>query len=119
MKTVKRIILGLLAACVLFWGISMAKCEWLTHAHGAEFTEGWKQIRMIDGIDSLKVLSYRRDRAKVYYISAEHAHGNVVEFRNADGVWTLDSWDTVWSGSGSADGSIWPYFWHNVRYALT
>lgn len=119
MKTVKRIILGILAVCVLVWCASMAKCGWLTHAHGAEFTEGWKQIRMIDGIDSLKVLSYRRDRAKVYYISTEHAHGNVVEFRNADGVWTLDSWDTVWSGSGSADGSIWPYFRHNVRYALS
>ena len=112
MKTVKRVILGILAACVLFWCISMAKCEWLTHTHGSEFAEGYQQTHMINGIESLKVLNYTSDHAEVYYISTAWANANVVSFQNIDGIWTMDSWRTVWSNSGSADDTIWPYFWH-------
>ena len=118
MKRIHRIVLCLLAAGVLFWGVCVAKCEWLTHRYGSEFAEGYTQTHMIDGIESFKVLKCTPHYAEVYYITAEWANANVVEFQKVDDGWEMDSWRTVWSASGSASNVIWPYFWDYLVYVL-
>ena len=118
MGRLKRIVLCLFAAGVLFWCACVAKCEWLTYRHGSEFMEGYAQTHMIDSIESLKVLKYASHHAEVYYISAGRANANVVEFQKEDGAWMMDSWRAIWSASGSASNVIWPYFWDYLFYVL-
>ena len=40
----------------------------------------------------------------------------MLNFELQDGVWVETHWDTVWSRSGSADGIVWPYWWHNIHF---
>lgn len=67
---------------------------------------------MIDSIEYLRVLNYNKKKstAKVLYIAAEHSSANIFYFKKKNGLWIMDSWDTIWSKTGSADDFIWPYY---------
>ena len=67
----------------------------------------------------IKVLTYRKDAAKIYYVEEKMAGGHVLLLEKNDGVWTLNEWNTIWSGvGGSASGVIFPYIWHIIYGGL-
>ena len=117
-KHVKRIPLYIILAIVVVflavWGFSLLRCEILTNQYHDEFSEAYKSNTMIGNVEYFKVLSCDGETADVYYISEGGA--NVLNFELQDGVWAETHWDTVWSRSGSADGIVWPYWWHNIHF---
>lgn len=101
---------ALLALILVFctvWGISLIKCEILTHMHADEFTDGWEQTYMLSEPENVKVLRYSEQKASVYYVDEEG--GTVLAFEKQDGCWILSKWEACWSKMGSADDIIWPY----------
>ena len=106
----KRCYSALLALILVFfvaWGISLIRCEILTHVHADEFMDGWEQIEMLSEPKRVKVLQYSEQRASVYYVDEEG--GTVLAFDKKDGCWILSRWEACWSKMGSADDIIWPY----------
>lgn len=114
----KIIVLCISAACglpLLLWSMSLIKCELLTYAHHDEFKDAYLQDTMLpEKIASFKILHYSDSCASVYYVGEKHSGGDVIEFEWKNGKWCVEHWKTVWSGSGSASGVIWPYWWHFI-----
>ena len=100
-------VLVIISMCVLFWGISYAKCEINTLLHGDEFEGEFRQTNMIAGNPTPKVLKYSNETARVYYV--DKYGGDIISFRWINGEWIMYEWDTVWAKGGSADGFVWPY----------
>lgn len=115
MNKLKITVLIIISAFVLFWIGSIAMCEYHTYKYG-EFFRNIK-IHDIGGegyLDDckIKVLKYNNDYAKVYAVFENDINevGLLYYFtKNEDGNWIFDSYDTVYSTTGSADGFIWPY----------
>jgi hypothetical protein len=110
----KRIIIAVLIILGVFisiWLGAIVKCEILTNLHGNEFTDGYKRTNMLNKIDYLKVLNYSDTTARIYYVS-KGVRSDIIKFVKKDGEWELDKWErTVWDSTGSADGTMWPYFY--------
>lgn len=98
----------LLGCILMFWISDIIKCEILTMKYGAEFDEEYVQTNMISSIDYFKIISYKENIAKIYYVS-KNVSGNLVMFEKCGESWCIRNWETVWSKSGSADGFILPY----------
>ena len=115
--------IGILIATVivgflLYLGISVAKCEILTLIHYDEFKDEYLQEEYwIPEIEKFKVISYTKNRAKVYYIEKNYDTGSLVTFVKKDGKWESKEnwlkWSTV---GGNADNEVWPYFWDYEKY---
>lgn len=101
------VFLTLILVICAIWGISLIKCEILTHMHAEEFMDGWEQTHMLSEPDRVKVLRYSEQRASVYYVDEEG--GTVLTFEKQDGCWIMSEWEACWSKTGSADDLIWPY----------
>ncbi len=115
---IRYLVLGLALCVVVIHLASLLKCEILTCQHFDEFKDAYKQNTMIGEIESFKVLEYKACKeAKVYYITENKTMGNVMTFAY-DGSWKMVSWDTLWSKSGNADRTIYPYWWHWVYFLL-
>lgn len=115
MQIIKRFTVIILALFAIIWIISLGKCEVLTLLHGDEFSEIYRENTMMGEIDYLKVLNYSGNSARVYYVSANKASGDILRFSRTSGEWRYDSWErTVWSSTGSASDVIWPYWWHFI-----
>ena len=106
------IVLSPILCFLIIWGISLAKCEILTQIHANEFTEAYKENTMLGDIEYAKVLNYSQNYSRVYYVSKGLVSANILTFTKENGEWKQDSWDTIWSISGSADDTTWPYWWH-------
>ena len=107
----KKLIVGPIVLLIFFaviWGSNIVKCEILTLQHKSEFVEQYKQVDVINDVDCMKIINYDDNEAEVYYVS-KNKYGNILKFKKHNGVWLMDSWETVWSKSGSADGFIWPH----------
>ena len=103
-KVALIIIIAFLPAC---WLLSIAKCEFNTYLHGAEFVGEHEQTNLIGGNPEPKVLKCSDEAAEIYYVDDEG--GNIITFEKIDGEWIMEDWKTIWSSSGSADGFMWPY----------
>ncbi len=122
MKTkLKYLIIGTIIGiiiCTLFcWISALIKCETLTREHYDEFKEAYKQNTMLGDMEYFKVLDYNDcDIARVYYVSKGNSAANVLTFYYDDTTdsWEEISWNTIWSGSGSASGVCYPYWWHFI-----
>lgn len=108
-KSITRIALGLVLLCVLCWPASILKCEILTAKHGGEFVDLWQLEPSIAEPAYLKVLSYSKTEASVYYVGANKQGGTVLRFSKSADTWILDGYGPYWSRTGSADDLIWPY----------
>ena len=106
------IVLSPILCFLIVWGISLANCEILTHIHGNEFAETYKENTMLGDMAYWKVLDYSENHARVYYVSINHSNADVLTFVKENGLWKSDKWETVWSTTGSADNVIFPYWWH-------
>lgn len=121
MKILLKLISVVLIIIFIAWGIPMIKCEYLTARYGNEFDleEAYEKAGLIPKTQSFKVMSYEKESAELYCIGENYSMGNVLTFKKIDGKWKYDKWrECVWTAlGGSADGDIWPYFWHNTKYA--
>ncbi len=121
MKFFLKFIAVILVIIFIVWGIPMIKCEYLTAKHGHEFdfNEPSEENCLIPKTQSFKVMSYSEEMAEVYCIGENYSVGNVLIFKKEDGKWVYDRWgECVWTAmGGNADNDIWPYFWHNTKYA--
>ncbi|MGM9551128.1 MAG: hypothetical protein ACI3XA_02620 [Clostridia bacterium] len=112
MKILKRTILGILFAFVLFWFGSIAVCEYNTYKYGEIFRN--IKIHDISGErylkdEKVKILKYHKDSAEVYAVW-EGGVGSIYYFkRDNSNNWMFDYWDGIWSKTGNADGFVWPY----------
>lgn len=107
-----NIILFPILCFLIIWGISLARCEILTQMYGNEFAESYKENTMLGDMEYWKVLDYSQTHARVYYVGLNHSVADILTFVKENGKWKQDGWDTVWATSGSADNTIWPYWWH-------
>ena len=98
-KHIKRIPLytvALVAALFLIvWGVSLLKCEFLTHKYHDEFEFAYQSNTMITSIAYFKVLKCDGNIAEVYYVSDNC--GDVLTFVNRNGNWVEVGWKTIWS----------------------
>lgn len=109
-KHIKRIPLYILAAFLLAWGISLLKCEILTHRYYDDFQYAHVNNSWIAEAEEFKVLNCNGDTAEVYYTS--ETLGCVLTFDRRDGAWVEVTWRAVWAKHGSASEFVWPYWWH-------
>ncbi len=118
----KKVILAIVVVAILipivFWGVSLLKCEVLTHRYYDVFQQAHKQNTMLGEMEYFKVLSCNENTAEVYYVSKGMTDANVLTFQNNNGEWQEISWETIWSASGSAADVIWPYWWHFIYGGL-
>lgn len=104
----------------------------LTIKYGSEFLSLYSENGFYEDIEYLKVLQYRDEKAKMYYmdddrlkkelsglddnyaavlyIEENHSSASVFIFDDVNGEWRLSGWYLIWSVSGTADGFIWPYY---------
>ena len=118
-KIIKRILFIILIILILYWLLSLLRCEILTLIHGHKFESNYKENTMIGEIDYLKVLDYSDTTARVYYVGKNKSGGDVLIFKNKNNTWVYDSWEnTIWSRTGSADDVIFPYWWHFIYWSF-
>ena len=109
-KRGKIIITSIMLLLFLFFIIPYAKVEYSTLLHGDEFSDLFAETHMMDDISYLKVMSYNKKSASIYYVEKEHKGAILCVFSKHEGAWKLNTWKTIWSKSGRADGFIWPYY---------
>ena len=81
----------------------------MTSRYGPQFEALYEQTHMIDHADYCKVLEYDGSHARCCYLE-RGVDTNVLEFEFRIGKWVMTSWDTIWSGSGSADRLMWTLY---------
>ena len=113
MKNFLKIILILIIIFLVVWLCSLAKCEISSLLHSDEFYGlDESSTNMVEKVENIKVLKYTSKHAKVYYYDKSGAC--VFEFEKLNNKWQMISWDSVWSATGSASETIWPYWWHFI-----
>ena len=113
-KTICIVIIFLIVAFFVYWGISVLKCEYLTHKYAHEYVD-----IVLDGceperLDKIKVLNYDDGYVRIYYVldyygTTEPGYGFVAEIKNGERIRPDLMDDCVWSDYGSADDFVWPY----------
>ena len=115
MNKIKKTLICLLIVVVLlmivFWTVSYAYCEYLTHQYADELRTACQDNTMLIEPKFIKVLQYSETSAQVYYVTINSGSGNILYLSKSyvSNIWKVDSWETVWSTTGSADGMVWPY----------
>ncbi|MCL2400644.1 MAG: hypothetical protein FWC91_12985 [Defluviitaleaceae bacterium] len=132
MNKMYSVIIAMIASPVivflLIWGGAMIVTETLTYRYGHIFEEAISESQDIQsrvgGMGYLKVLHYSDTFARIYrvWVNQENSRHNHVEiggavfyFSKEGDVWQLTGQGTTWSRVGSADGIIWPYFYHSAE----
>lgn len=105
------VITGIVAVSLIVWSAALIKCEILTNKYYDDFEYAYQGNSMLGDMEYFKVLKCNGETAEVYYVSKGNISGNVLEFKNQDGVWVEISWEAIWSASGSASNVVWPYWW--------
>ena len=114
----KKIIATVLALCigiaVFVWIGALAKNRILTEIHKDEienmvFAEYEEPLPEFDWY---RITSYSDDKMEIYYVDGD-VGGKITCRKTANGWTHTDMIDSIiWSGSGSADDYIWPYWYH-------
>ena len=119
MKNIWKVFPVMLCIFCIFWCVSLLRCTYLTARHGQEFDLAslCEENTMISPPEWFSVLSYSDTTAKIYCIEKDYSVGTVLKFYKVQGTWNCKGWETVWTSlGGSADGDVWPYFWHSLQY---
>lgn len=108
MKKHIKILIILLSVLLFLFFSPYLKAEYLTLRFGDEFVGLEQKTGMLNHSRYCKVLSYGKEKAKVFYVSDT---GDLITFyKTDDGRWEIKNWETIWSESGSADSFMWPYY---------
>lgn len=111
MKFVRRALSLMIIIVLLFWGFAVLKCEILTASHAREFEDEYIQEDIVVPSDSIKILFYSDEYARVYY---EYGHSaDIIDFRQTEGKWRLGRRVSVKSENDLRPKKIvWPYIWY-------
>lgn len=131
-KTIKKfvvwIVVVLLAIPVVVWVGALTKNYILTVMHkdqveNIQFSEYEEDPYL--WLDWYRITSYSEDRIEIYYVNefddykmGDHVMegykigGKVTLYYNSSGWYHTDTGSVLWSGAGSADNYIWPYWYH-------
>ena len=121
----KRIIGVLVFVAVIFlviWGASLLKCEILSNKYGGELFDAYKGLQYfeywLDGYSEAKVISCDADKgeARVYYVvkDGERRSGILVSYMKEEDGWNpVGEVQSLWATGGTADKTIWPYWYHS------
>ncbi len=110
MKKLRKLLLIIILIFVAVWAFSVAKCEYLSAMYAHEFYGLEDDVSNLYPVcENVKVLSYDEASAEVYFY--EQDIGLWFLFEKSEGKWQEVTSKCVWS-TGSADGVLWPYFWH-------
>ena len=126
-KITKRIIVCILALIVtipvLIFGGALLKNGILTAIHKDEI----KNLQFLESEEPLpefdwyRITSYSESTIKIYYVNTYgkdtereyKAGGEIVFSKTPNGWYHTDIAESIlWSGAGSADNYIWPYWYH-------
>lgn len=117
-KAIKLAGLCMFAVIFVIWFVPYVHNEVLTVMHGKEFKDKYNENTMLKAditLDSMKVIKYSDSEAKVYYVMGDNGIAEVYTFeKNQNNEWEAVVQDTIWSRSGSASETLWPYFWYIV-----
>ncbi|MBR2191485.1 MAG: hypothetical protein IJ883_07795 [Eubacterium sp.] len=111
--TKTRIVLLIIQTIVfLFLVIPYGKVEMNTMLHKNEFSDCYRQTNMISDVEYLKVFSYSKNKAKVFYKSKDgDGFGeDFVYLKKKNGKWKMYNWETIWASSGSASEFTYPLY---------
>ena len=108
----KKKIFGIVVFAVLFWIFSLALNEVETFVFKGQFSGIAEFEEFNSKSNFVKIINYTPKEATIYFVYRDKTMGNTVSFNRVGKKWKYDYWDTVWSTSGSADKTIWPYWWH-------
>lgn len=118
MKKVAGIITAIIiAGLIATHGFALVRIQTLTSRHGYEFAETYRQIEMLESVESLSVLELSEHRARIYHSGVAIIHGEerfvafISDFEMID-----EQWETVWRDqvrgrTGSADHFMWRHWW--------
>lgn len=111
MRFIKRIFLIGIIALLAFWGLAVLKCEIQTASHSREFEDEYIQEDVVVPADSIKLLFYSDEYARVYYECGSCA--DIIDFRFEDEKWHLRRRVTVKSEMDERPKRVvWPYIWY-------
>ena len=112
---IKKVFL-ILIAVLAFWLISIMGCEIQTSVFKNQF-EGIEEFKeFADVSEFVKIIKYTPNEAVVYFVYRDKTMGNVIFFKRNGNSWKYNYWDTIWSVSGNADKTVWPYWWHCLYF---
>ena len=114
MKRRGIITLAIILLFLLAWILTLFFPLILTNQHAEEFRDlellGCNYMHPWDTEPQLRVLSYQKDYATVYYFSS--TGGEKIRFVRTESNWTYDKTIAIWSSSGGSadDYFVWPYY---------
>ena len=122
-KIIKWTILACIAAFLLTWWGAMLKNYILT----VKYRDVMENMVLCDCESSdtneyvyERILSYAEDEIKTYFVvdCGDYYNGGTTTYsRHSDGEWHMYE-HVSWSGHGSADDVVWPY-WHHHYFKFT
>ena len=120
-KIIKWTILACIAAFLLTWWGAMLKnyirtVKYKDVMENMVFDEG----EYIPEYVYERILSYSEDEIKTYFVveCIDYYNGGITTyFRHSNGEWSVHE-HVSWSGRGSADDTVWPY-WHHHYFKFT
>lgn len=126
-KGVKHIIVCILVLIVtisvLIWCAALVKNSILTSIHKNEIKnlQFFESEEPLPEFDWYRITSYSDSMIKIYYVNTygkdmdrEYKVGGEIIFTKTPNGWyhTDIAESILWSGAGSADNYIWPYWYH-------
>lgn len=125
MKKVKKVILWFVLSCVVVffavWNGALLKNYILTVKYNdvLENMEFYEDQIVIE-YDYERIISYSETEIKTYFVKdmGNYFLGGTVSYRRGtDGKWIFDD-NVKWSGRGTAEDVIWPYWHHYIILVL-
>ncbi len=113
-KLLLKFIVLIVVVFVVQWSTELIKNEIFTFKYGEPFKNADYHINMLGDEEYFKVIDYSDVQAEIYYVTKGMTCGSKVKFRYKEDKWTFIGYSTVWSTTGSASETIWPYWWHFI-----
>ena len=118
-RSVFKLLIAIVLLLMLIWVLSLVYCEGMTVLFGDKLMPMQDFPTMLRAPEYIKVLTYGKKSAKLYYVEDGMAGGHVLSLEKERDAWTVIQWETIWSGTGgSASGILYPYLWHVVYGGL-
>ena len=117
--------LAIVTVCILIWCAALAKNRILTAKYESRINEiQFSESDPLPEFDWYRVTSYSDEEITIYYVDTvgkdtqkPYKIGGTVTCYKKTGGWnhTDITNGILWSGAGSADHFIWPYWYHIFR----
>jgi len=109
-----KLLIFIIAIFIVCCSTEVGKNEILTFKYGKQFEDLASIKENVGTYESFKVVDYSDNEAHLYYITNYKPNpiGFVIRLEYYDNIWNYRSDYAVWSTMGSADETIWPYWWH-------